>query len=356
MIIGITGTLGAGKGTIVEFLKERGFRHYEMSGFITEEVVKRGLPVNRDSMILVGNDLRAKFGPGYIAEQLYLRAKSEEGDCVIESLRCMGEIDALKDKDEFVLIGIDADVEARYSRIRERNGPKDQVSFDDFINREQLESRSTDPTKQNIRACMDIADYSIKNDWTREELSKKVEGILEQIKNSSNNGNEKIVVPEVKSDGESYIRPTWDEYFMEICRTVAKRATCDRGRSGCVIAKDKQILVTGYVGAPNGLPHCDEVGHQIEATIHEDGIKRDHCIRTTHAEQNAICQAAKRGVAIEGATLYCKMMPCPVCAKMIINSGIKRVVCEKLYQSGAKDLMDAAGVNVEVLINEVEKY
>ena len=85
-----------------------------------------------------------------------------------------------------------------------------------------------------------------------------------------------------------YARPHWDDYFMEICDTVAKRATCGRGRSGCVIAKDNRILVTGYVGSPAGLPHCDDVGHQLKQMIHEDGSVTQHCVRTVHTEQNAI--------------------------------------------------------------------
>ncbi|MCK5321570.1 cytidine/deoxycytidylate deaminase family protein [Candidatus Pacearchaeota archaeon] len=186
-----------------------------------------------------------------------------------------------------------------------------------------------------------MANYSFKNDWTIEELYKKVENILNKIRSGV---------------GEKHVRPTWDEYFMEITRAVARRATCDRGRAGCVIAKNKQILVTGYVGSPKGLLHCDEVGHLMEATAHHDGETRNHCVRTTHAEQNAICQAAKLGIPIEGATLYCKMEPCPVCAKMIINSGITRVVCEKRYQSGAQSLMEQAGVKVDVLNDEVERY
>ena len=153
-----------------------------------------------------------------------------------------------------------------------------------------------------------------------------------------------------------YIRPSWDEYFIEISRAVAKRSTCDRGRCGCVIVKDKHPLVTGYSGSPKGLPHCDEEGHQIESTFHEDGIKRDHCVRTTHAEQNAICQAAKLGISINGATLYCKMEPCSTCAKMIINSGIERIVCEKKYQSGAEELLKKAGIKIDILNEEIEKY
>ncbi|HBE47132.1 MAG: cytidine/deoxycytidylate deaminase family protein [Spirochaetia bacterium] len=155
-----------------------------------------------------------------------------------------------------------------------------------------------------------------------------------------------------------YRRPTWDEYFMEVANAIAKRATCDRGRSGCVIAKDNQILATGYVGAPAGLPHCDDVGHQMKKMLHEDGTITEHCVRTVHAEQNAICQAAKRGVAINGATLYCRMTPCRTCAMLIINCGIVRVVAEYRYHDAAEseEMFKMAGIKLEYVHNEVLKY
>jgi dCMP deaminase len=157
---------------------------------------------------------------------------------------------------------------------------------------------------------------------------------------------------------EKYIRPTWDEYFMEVMDAISKRATCGRGRSGCVIAKGNQLLVTGYVGSPIGLPHCDDVGHQMKKVIHEDDSITEHCVRTVHAEQNAICQAAKNGVALEGATLYCRMTPCRVCAMLIINCGIKRVVCERKYHAGgeSEDMLKKAGVHLEFFHEEVQKY
>ena len=157
---------------------------------------------------------------------------------------------------------------------------------------------------------------------------------------------------------ERYVRPTWDEYFMEVCRAIAKRATCDRGRSGCVIARDNQLLVTGYVGAPRGLPHCDDVGHQFKKVQHEDGSISQHCVRTVHAEQNAICQAAKRGISIDGASLYCKMTPCRTCAMLIINCGIKRVIAEKRYHDSADsiEMFKQAGVILEHLSDSVEEY
>jgi len=153
-------------------------------------------------------------------------------------------------------------------------------------------------------------------------------------------------------------RPSWDEYFLGIMNEVAKRATCERGRSGCVVAKNKQILTTGYVGSPKGLPHCDDIGHHFKETTHEDGKKTNHCVRTIHAEQNAICQAAKLGISLEGATLYCRMTPCFVCAKMIINSGIKRVVSQKRYHADADtiEMFKQAGIEFIPLSEEMEKY
>lgn len=161
-----------------------------------------------------------------------------------------------------------------------------------------------------------------------------------------------------KDSGKDYKRPSWDEYFMEVCRAIAKRATCDRGRSGCVIARDNQILVTGYVGSPMGLPHCDEVGHQFKKMQHEDGTITQHCVRTVHAEQNAICQAARRGISIHGATLYCRMTPCRTCAMLIINCGIKRVVAERRYHDCADTIamFAQAGVKLEHTLDEVQQY
>ncbi len=145
---------------------------------------------------------------------------------------------------------------------------------------------------------------------------------------------------------------------MDIMQAVSTRATCDRGRSGCVIVRDKHILTTGYVGSPPGLPHCDEVGHQMKTTIHEDGRQTQHCVRTAHAEQNAIIQAARIGVALEGATLYCRMTPCTVCARSIIGSGIKHVVCEKRYHAAeeSEKMFNLVGIDLKYLTGETQTY
>jgi dCMP deaminase len=160
------------------------------------------------------------------------------------------------------------------------------------------------------------------------------------------------------SEDQKYVRPTWDEYFLQIARLVGSRGTCDRGRIGVVLVRDKRILATGYVGSPSGIPHCDEVGHQMKKIVHEDDSVTQHCMRTSHGEINVICNAARYGIAIDGATCYGKFEPCFTCAKAIVNAGIKRVVCEKQYHaaSDSRKLLENAGVELVVITPEVEQY
>ena len=155
-----------------------------------------------------------------------------------------------------------------------------------------------------------------------------------------------------------HVRPSWDEYFMSIAELVGSRGTCDRGRAGTVTVKNKRMLTTGYVGSPVGLPSCDDLGHEMHTVTTAEGKTSQHCIRTTHSEQNAIVQAARVGVSLDGATLYTHMAPCYVCAKMIINVGITRVVCGLDYHGAArsKEVFKQAGVKFELLQNKMQMY
>ncbi|MCA9353172.1 cytidine/deoxycytidylate deaminase family protein [Patescibacteria group bacterium] len=156
----------------------------------------------------------------------------------------------------------------------------------------------------------------------------------------------------------AHARPSWDEYFIEIMHTVGKRGTCDRGQAGAVITRNNRILATGYAGAPSGIAHCDDVGHEMHTVTNPDGTESQHCIRTTHAEQNAIAAAARHGVSIEGGTLYCKMTPCYACAKLIINAGIKRVVALRDYHAGtrSKEVFIEANIAFDLLNTDTEAY
>lgn len=145
-------------------------------------------------------------------------------------------------------------------------------------------------------------------------------------------------------------RPTWDEYFRQQVASLASRATCDRGRSAALFVRDRDILSAGYVGSPPGMPHCDDVGHAWS----DDG---KHCVRTIHAEQNAVIRAARNGISVKGATLYCTMEPCLPCAMTVVGLGVVRVVAEHPYHAAhrTRDLLCAAGVEL-VTVNSDSLY
>ena len=149
------------------------------------------------------------------------------------------------------------------------------------------------------------------------------------------------------------------EYYLEILEAVRKRATCIRGMAGAILVRGNRLISTGYVGAPTGLPHCDDVGHELMNfnKMDKEGIIRfEHCIRTVHAEANAILQAARYGIRIEPSELYCTMFPCYECAKMIINVGIYKVTSTFDYQDSkrSKDLFGSAGIRWECLSGEID--
>ncbi|MFO8087722.1 MAG: AAA family ATPase [Bacteroidales bacterium] len=185
IIIGITGTLGAGKGTIVDYLVQHmGFRHFSVRAFLAKEVKERNLPLNRDSLRTVANELRACHSPSYIAEALYAEAAKTGDNCVIESIRTPGEVEALKKRGSFFLFAVDAKPELRYQRIIQRDSETDQVSFQTFLENEKLEMQSDDPNKQNIQACINQANFIFKNDGNKDDLYKQLKQVLQQIKNT----------------------------------------------------------------------------------------------------------------------------------------------------------------------------
>ena len=145
-------------------------------------------------------------------------------------------------------------------------------------------------------------------------------------------------------------RPSWSEYFMSITRTVATRSTCLRRQVGAILVRDKRILATGYNGAPARLRHCEEIGCMREDSSIPSGERHELC-RALHAEQNAIIQAAYHGISILGATLYCTNKPCAICAKMIINAGIVKIIYEEDYDDAlAEQMLTEAGIEEERFI------
>lgn len=155
-----------------------------------------------------------------------------------------------------------------------------------------------------------------------------------------------MIITNTKPREAKGMRPDWDTYFMEITQVVAKRSTCSRRQVGAILVRDKHILSTGYNGAPTKLAHCDTLGCLRDQLQIPSGQRHELC-RALHAEQNAIIQAAAQGVSIAGSTLYCTMSPCSLCAKMLINAGIVRVVFAGLYPDQmALDLFAEAGLEL----------
>lgn len=176
LIVGITGTLGAGKGTVVDYLvREKGFVHFSVRGYLSGELTKKGMPVNRDTLTAIANELRAKHGPAFIIEQLYEEASRKGMACIIESIRTTGEIDSLRARQGFVLLAVDADARIRYNRIRKRNSETDRVSFQTFLQNEEREMHSEDPNKQNLDGCIRQADFLIRNDGNLAALHLQIE-------------------------------------------------------------------------------------------------------------------------------------------------------------------------------------
>ncbi len=177
MIIGVTGTLGAGKTTTANYLKSRGFKHYSVREFIAEEVRKHGLPINRDTLVDIGNQLRSEHGPEYIVVSLSKQAQKENGDAVIESIRAVGEATELKKEGGF-LLAVNANPKLRYERALLLSSATVPQSMDEFIAQEEREMFSSDPTKQNIAAVMLRADYQILNNGTIADLENQIDAAL----------------------------------------------------------------------------------------------------------------------------------------------------------------------------------
>lgn len=180
MIIGITGTIGAGKGTVVDYLvKQKQFRHVSARSIWTQELEARGLPIDRDHMTQLANQLRAEHGAAYFMERAL--ASVTKGELVvIESLRAIAEVEPLK-KAGGVLLAVDADKHVRFERVTGRGSALDNITFDDFIRQEAAEMENEDPTKQNIGAVMQLADHTIMNEGSVEELHAHIDVWLQTL-------------------------------------------------------------------------------------------------------------------------------------------------------------------------------
>ena len=292
---------------VADYLQKKSFYFYSLSDVIREELTSKGTEITRDALIKEGNNLRQKYGSSVLAVKTTAKLQTDK-NYIIDSIRNPAEVNELKKLTRFVLLKIFSTPENRFERMKERNREGDPKTLKEFLRVEELEASNQNSAKQQLTACMKLADKTIVNDDQPENLYKKVDQLLQELQ-----------VEKKKT------RPDWDEYFMNIAKVVASRSNCMKRHVAAVIVKDKRIISTGYNGTPRGVTNCSEGGCPRCNQFVEGGTRLDECL-CSHGEENAIVQAAYHGINIKDASLYTTFAPCLMCTKMIINAGIKEVV------------------------------
>jgi len=332
MIIGLTGENCAGKDTLAEYLQKKGFHHLSLSDVIRDALAEEGKPLTRENLVNKGNELRAKFGPGVLAQRLVPTLEKGKHYSIV-SIRNPAEVDELRKLPDFKLVYISADQHTRFSRMKSRARDGDPRTFDAFLRLESVEAANKDPAMQQLHLVIKLADRVLQNN-----------GDLKTFFDAADHA-----LSELSADFKS-ARPTWDQYFMDIAKVIGSRSNCMKRQVGAVIIRDKRIVSTGYNGTPRGVRNCNEGGCKRCNSFADSGTKLDECI-CSHAEENAIVQAAYHGISIRGGSIYTTYSPCLNCTKMILNAGLEEVVYNDTYSMSGEPLrlLNEAGIRARQL-------
>lgn len=329
MIVGISGPYGSGKGEIVRFLENRSFYSLSLSDVIREELKRRAKSETREEMISLGNALRREEGSDALVKRIQNKL-SPDRNHVVDSIRHPDEVLALRRmRQKFLLLWVDAEPSTRLARINRRSRAGDPKDLEGLTSYEKREKADDGPTQQ-LGQVRELADRVIVNDGSIEELHEKVRDALE--------------------DALYFERPDWDEYFMNIASVVATRSNCIKRNVAALITVDRRIISTGYNGTPRGTTNCNEGGCPRCSRLAPGGVDLGECL-CSHAEENAITQAAYHGVRVAGGSVYSTFCPCLMCTKMIINAGLREVVFRMDYPLGETSLrlLREAGVALRKL-------
>jgi dCMP deaminase len=335
MIIGVTGNYASGKDTVGDILQEMNFFHVSFSDIIRAELARQKMDITRDNLINTGNELREKHGP-HILAKMALKSIEEGENYVFTSIRNPSEVALLQEREDFLMVDVTAPDEVRIERIKGRGKAGDPTTLEELKASESREN-SSDPNAQQLQKVASMAQVNMPNDSTLEKLKERVESLVEE---------------RLYDLQES--RPNWDQYFMAIAEQVKRRATCLSSGKGALIVRAKQIISTGYNGTPKGIQHCNQGSCKRCTGRHLGKLKSGEYYSAvctcSHAEENAIVQAAANGVSTAGSTIYCTFTPCHMCARMIINAGVSEVVAKVMYPDDVgRSLFAEAGVKLRVL-------
>ena len=309
MLIGLTGRNASGKGEVAKYLEKKSFYYCSLSDVIRDEIRRRGQQMTRESMIETGNELRQRFGAGVLAHRILDKIESDK-HYIVDSIRNPMEVESLRTTKNFKLVRVVAPVEVRFERLKKRAREGDPTNFERFHELEQREMQG-DENSQNLLKVEAMADEELVNDSSLDALYKQIDRL----------------VPKLMTVAD---RPGWDEYFMNIAKVVASRSNCMKRKVAAIIVRDKRVISTGYNGTPRGTRNCNEGGCPRCNNMATSGTALDECL-CSHGEENAIVQASYHGVSLKDATIYTTFAPCLMCAKMIINSGIREVVYNTDY-------------------------
>ncbi len=327
MRIGVAGLNGAGKTEVVRFFERRSFYPVSLSDVIREDLAGDGLEPTRENMIERGRALRERYGSAVLAERAIATLPSDRHH-VIDSIRHPAEIEALKAAGSFALLWVSAEARTRFARSQARGRAGDGDSFEQFEELEARELASADGAAQQLLAVAALADETLSNDGDLAGLESQLDALLRGA----------LLFRD---------RPGWDEYFMNLATVVATRSNCVKRMVGAIVVTDRRVISTGYNGTPRGVQNCNEGGCPRCNGGAEAGTRLDECL-CSHAEENAITQAAYHGVSVRGATLYTTFSPCLMCTKMTINAGIQEVVygTSLPLEDISSSLLREAGVKV----------
>ncbi len=335
MIIGLTGENCAGKTIVAEYLMKRSFYFLSLSDVIREELKAEGKAITRSNLIEKGNELRERFGPGVLGKRIADKIQADK-NYVIDSIRNPAEVEELKKLGRFSLFYITAPPETRFKRIKERKRETDPQTYEAFLEIEKMEMDNEDKTKQNLKGTFALADRTISNEGSMNDMHDKMDAALAEV-----------------SDEFKLSRPSWDDYFMGIAKVVASRSNCVKRKVAAIIVKDKRIISTGYNGTPRGTRNCNEGGCPRCNSFTESGKNLEECL-CSHGEENAIVQASYHGISIKGSTIYTTFSPCLICTKMIINAGITEVVYNVNYPLAETPMRLLKEAGVKVRQNRIE--